>query len=110
MASQSQSQTPPLEERFKAALKFASDPGSPGTKPSTSEQLELYALFKQSTAGACKEAKPSRLRAVKYAKWASWSKLGKMPRQKAMERYLKRLESINPEFRKRHAVMLRSKL
>lgn len=53
---------------------------------SNEQKLELYALFKQSTAGDAKGA-PSRVNAVAYAKWSAWHRHQGMATSEARRAY-----------------------
>ena len=70
-------------ERFAAASKAARSLNLGPT-----EQLQLYGLFKQATAGACASEKPARGGAVASAKWGAWMQLGSLPRSDAATAYV----------------------
>ena len=82
---------------FKKALNYVTQ--GPKANLSDKQRLNLYALYKQVTVGPCKEPAPSRLKFVARAKHDAWKKLGKMPKDKAIERYIKLIESFAPRWR-----------
>ena len=57
-------------------------------RPSNEELLSLYALFKQSTDGDVKGARPGMLDMVGRAKYDAWTKLKGTATDKAMQGYL----------------------
>ena len=61
------------EEEFKAAVAFSTSPANEGMDSSNETKLELYALFKQATAGPATGSAPSRLKVVERAKWMAWN-------------------------------------
>ena len=59
------------------------------TKPSNDDLLELYASFKQATAGEAGNAKkPGRFDLVGKAKYDAWTKLAGMSADEAKQRYV----------------------
>ncbi|PHJ20148.1 ankyrin repeat-containing protein [Cystoisospora suis] len=54
----------------------------------SSEQLQLYGLYKQATEGDCTGSKPCGLDFVKSAKWESWSACAGMATDQARNAYL----------------------
>eukprot|EP00698_Gefionella_okellyi_P016885 TRINITY_DN4877_c0_g1_i1.p1 TRINITY_DN4877_c0_g1~~TRINITY_DN4877_c0_g1_i1.p1 ORF type:complete len:115 (-),score=20.50 TRINITY_DN4877_c0_g1_i1:55-399(-) len=78
-----------LNKRFEIALAFIKGlPADGEIKPSISDQLKFYSLFKQASAGPCNEKQPSKLRMVQRAKWDAWNGLGKMSKQDAKAAYV----------------------
>ena len=57
-------------------------------KPSNEDLLTLYSLFKQSTDGDVKGARPGMLDMVGRAKYDAWSKLKGTKSEQAMQSYL----------------------
>ncbi|EGZ17729.1 hypothetical protein PHYSODRAFT_314948 [Phytophthora sojae] len=58
------------------------------------QKLQLYALFKQATAGDCAAAVPSAFRVVERAKWSSWHELRGTQSQEAKRRYVQLLSPL----------------
>ena len=59
------------------------------TKPSNDDLLELYASFKQATAGEAANAKkPGRFDLVGKAKYDAWTKLAGVSADEAKRRYV----------------------
>jgi diazepam-binding inhibitor (GABA receptor modulator, acyl-CoA-binding protein) len=59
------------------------------TRPSNDDLLELYATFKQATAGEAANArKPGRFDFVGKAKYDAWAKLAGVSADDAMQRYV----------------------
>lgn len=57
-------------------------------RPSNEEMLSLYSLFKQSTDGDVKVARPGMLDMVGRAKYDAWAKLKGTRSDEAMQKYL----------------------
>ncbi|XP_062926095.1 enoyl-CoA delta isomerase 2, mitochondrial [Mobula hypostoma] len=75
-------------ERAKDKLKtLQRDPGN-------EVKLQIYALFKQATQGACDSPKPSMLDFVNKAKWEAWNSLGKTSKEEARQKYVDLIESL----------------
>lgn len=72
---------------------------------SQSDQLSLYAHYKQATAGGCTTAKPrfNLLRgfahAADMAKWSAWQDLHMMPKEEARAKYVQILDAFEPRWR-----------
>jgi diazepam-binding inhibitor (GABA receptor modulating acyl-CoA-binding protein) len=75
-----------LDEQFaKAQVDVKALP----SKPSNDDLLELYASYKQATAGEAADAKkPGRFDLVGKAKYDAWSKLGGLSADDAKQRYV----------------------
>jgi diazepam-binding inhibitor (GABA receptor modulator, acyl-CoA-binding protein) len=56
--------------------------------PSTSELLELYALYKQGTSGDVDGKRPGMLDIKGRAKWDAWAGKKGIAREQAMESYV----------------------
>jgi diazepam-binding inhibitor (GABA receptor modulating acyl-CoA-binding protein) len=56
-------------------------------KPTDSELLKLYGLYKQATVGKCNINEPSKIYVKDHAKWNNWNKLGNMTKVCAMSTY-----------------------
>jgi acyl-CoA-binding protein len=74
-------------DAFKAAA-AAVNALPPAKEPPPDVKLELYALFKQATAGRCAAPKPGMFDVVGRAKWDAWSALGDLAPADAEARYL----------------------
>ncbi|KAG6602972.1 Acyl-CoA-binding protein 3 [Phytophthora cinnamomi] len=81
-------------ERAAQELKAAGAAGR--VAASDAQKLQLYALFKQSTAGDCGAAAPSAFRVVERAKWSSWSELRGTPPEEAKRRYVQLVQTLLP--------------
>lgn len=57
-------------------------------RPDNTTMLELYALFKQGSAGDVSGAKPGFFDFVGVAKYEAWEKLKGMPAEKAQSQYV----------------------
>ncbi|XP_059614829.1 acyl-CoA-binding domain-containing protein 6 [Phlebotomus argentipes] len=74
-----------LEGTFNAATKYVEE----NVKNFTQEQLlELYAWYKQSTAGDCEGNRPGILQMAKRAKWDAWNRVKGTQREAALEKYV----------------------
>lgn len=51
-------------------------------------KLQLYALFKQSTVGACTGKRPGMTDFVGRAKWDAWNALGQISKEEAEKKYI----------------------
>ena len=58
------------------------------TKPSNSELLELYGLYKQATLGDCNTAQPWGVQIEARAKWNAWNANKGQSRDIAMGKYI----------------------
>ncbi|XP_035212586.1 putative acyl-CoA-binding protein [Stegodyphus dumicola] len=74
-----------LEEKFSAA---ASSVKSMKSRPSDTELLELYALYKQATCGDCGIDKPGAADLKGKAKWEAWNGKKGMGQDAAKEAYV----------------------
>lgn len=64
------------------------------TKFNQNDLLEFYALYKQSTCGKCNTSKPSIFNIQARSKWDAWNNLGELDNFKAMELYIKKLQTL----------------
>jgi diazepam-binding inhibitor (GABA receptor modulating acyl-CoA-binding protein) len=65
------------------------------TKPSNDDLLELYASFKQATAGEAANAKkPGRFDLVGKAKYEAWTKLAGVSADEAKQRYVATVQRL----------------
>lgn len=60
--------------------------------------LEFYGLYKQATVGPCNTAKPGIFSMNARAKWNAWNDLGTMNKEVAMQRYISKLDKIEPDW------------
>ena len=98
-----------MADTYKAALAYVQSGGDPSMKkPSQSQQLQFYALYKQVESGRCKAKAPSRLQVVARAKHDAWAKLGDMTREQAQRAYVDALEKSDPQWKSK--LKLKSKL
>jgi len=63
-------------------------------RPDNDTLLQLYALFKQGSAGDARGEKPGMFDFVGTAKYEAWEKLAGMPREDAMQRYIDLVERL----------------
>ncbi|PSN52301.1 Acyl-CoA-binding protein, partial [Blattella germanica] len=63
-------------------------------RPSDQELLELYALFKQATAGDNSTAKPGMLDLKGKAKWEAWNEKKGTSKEAAMQQYIALAEKL----------------
>lgn len=58
--------------------------------------LQFYGLFKQSVIGPCNMARPNIFNMQARSKWAAWHDLGQMSKEAAMQRYVEKLDLLDP--------------
>ncbi len=76
-----------FEQAQQDVTKLSSDPGNEA-------KLELYALYKQATAGDVSGKKPGRLDMVGRAKYDAWSKVAGTSGEDAKQRYVDLVASL----------------
>ncbi|XP_053676969.1 acyl-CoA-binding protein homolog [Anopheles nili] len=64
-------------------------------RPSDSELLELYALFKQATVGDNETEKPGMFDLKGKAKWQAWTDRKGVAKDAAMEAYIKLVDELS---------------
>ena len=64
-------------------------------RPDNATLLQLYALYKQASAGDNNEAKPGFSDMVARAKWDAWNKLKGKTTDDAMQAYVDLIESLS---------------
>uniref|UniRef100_A0A182XYV2 ACB domain-containing protein n=2 Tax=Anopheles stephensi TaxID=30069 RepID=A0A182XYV2_ANOST len=67
-------------------------------RPSDSELLELYALFKQATVGDNDTEKPGMFDLKGKAKWQAWADRKGTSKDAAMEAYIKLVEELTAKY------------
>ncbi|XP_023169352.1 acyl-CoA-binding domain-containing protein 6 [Drosophila hydei] len=60
--------------------------------------LELYALYKQATSGACHVPRPSMLQMKARSKWQAWHELGDMSSEDAQRAYVDKVKKLEPNW------------
>lgn len=80
-----------LTEQFKDAQKRLA---SLNERPSNEEFLELYALFKQATAGDNTSKKPGMFDLKAQYKWKSWNAKKGMTQEEAREKYVAHVDTL----------------
>lgn len=68
------------------------------SKLNNNQLLELYGLFKQGLEGPCSIPRPGWMDGRGRRKWDAWKTLGDMPKEEAKERYVKLVETFDPEY------------
>lgn len=102
-------QSSDLAATYKSALAYVNSGGDKSLKkPSQSQQLAFYGLYKQEACGKCNEKQPSRLQVVARAKHDAWAKLGSMSQEEARKEYVAALTKSDPSWQKK--VKLKAKL
>ncbi|KAG8189918.1 hypothetical protein JTE90_009063 [Oedothorax gibbosus] len=66
-------------------------------EPGNDVKLKLYALFKQSTEGSCKQPKPGMFDMIGKAKWDAWNALGSMSQEDAQKKYAALVDELSAE-------------
>jgi len=67
-------------------------------RPSDDELLELYALFKQATAGDNETPKPGMLDFKGKAKWQAWTDKKGTAKEEARQQYVNLAESLAAKY------------
>jgi len=85
--------TPPaaLQTAFDAALARSRTLAS---RPDNATLLQLYALYKQATAGDVQGERPGMADFVARAKWDAWAALRGQTRAQAMQLYVDRIAAL----------------
>ncbi|XP_033104319.1 enoyl-CoA delta isomerase 2, mitochondrial-like isoform X2 [Anneissia japonica] len=65
--------------------------------PGNEAKLEMYALFKQATVGACNTSKPGAFDFVGKAKWQAWTNLGSLSQEEAKQKYVDIVQQLLDE-------------
>ena len=81
-----------LDTSFKTA---AAEAQTLAKRPDNDTMLQLYALYKQATAGDNTEKKPSFSDVVGRAKWDAWEKLKGTGLDAAKQQYIDLIESLS---------------
>ncbi len=80
-----------LDQRFQEAQEKVK---TLSKRPSNDTLLELYALYKQGSAGECTGKRPGMLDPVGRAKYDAWKKLAGTPQDEARQRYIDLVEKL----------------
>lgn len=80
-----------LQARFEAA---AAASKTLGERPDNATLLEIYALYKQATAGDVEGRRPGFTDMVGRAKYDAWAAVKGSSREDAMRRYVALIESL----------------
>jgi acyl-CoA-binding protein len=80
-----------LKAKFEKAAKEAQ---ALPKRPDDNTLLQLYALYKQSTAGDVAGSRPGGLDFVGRAKYDAWAKLKGKPKDDAMQAYIALVETL----------------
>ena len=81
-----------LKAKFEAAVANSKNLSE---RPDNATLLQLYALYKQGTAGDNEEKKPGFTDMVGRAKWDAWNKIKGMSEKDAMQQYIDLIESLS---------------
>ena len=81
-----------LKTRFEAAVANSKNLSE---RPENATLLQLYALYKQASAGDNNEAKPGFSDMVARAKWDAWSNLKGTSQEAAMQQYVDLIADLN---------------
>ncbi len=90
-----------LRKQFEAAAAAAKQTKK---KPDNATLLKLYSYYKQATEGDVQGTRPGGFDFVGGAKYDAWAKLKGMPVDEAMQNYVKQVERLNREERRRTAI------
>ena len=82
-----------LKQQFDGAVQYVQN-AQGSFKPSNDVKLEMYALFKQATDGDVNGKKPGLTDFIGRAKYSAWESLKGMPKDKAMQTYISRIETL----------------
>ncbi len=82
-----------LKQQFEQAVHYVQN-AQGNFKPSNDVKLEFYALFKQATEGDVSGKKPGLTDFVGRAKYNAWESVKGMSKDKAMQSYIAKLESL----------------
>ena len=80
-----------LTARFEQASKEVTELSAP---PDNVAQLQLYALFKQSTSGDCTGSRPGMMEFVKRAKYDAWKEKAGLSTDEAKQKYIELVEQL----------------
>ena len=81
-----------LKATFEAAV---ANSKSLSERPDNNTLLQIYALYKQATAGDITEKKPGFGDMVGRAKWDAWNKLNGTSNDAAMQQYVDLIKSLS---------------
>ena len=82
---------PDLQKQFEAA---AADSKNLSERPDSQTLLEIYALFKQGSAGDVAGSRPGFADMIGRAKYDAWTKVKGLSREDAMRQYIALIESL----------------
>lgn len=86
----------PLYQDFNKAAEYLK---SHHDKLMPDDLLDLYAFYKQGLVGDCNVSKPGIFQMTSRAKWSAWNNLRGMTNDEAMEKYVKKLDELFPNWR-----------
>ena len=81
-----------LKAKFEAAVANSKNLSE---RPDNATLLQLYARYKQGTAGDNEEKKPGFTDMVGRAKWDAWNKIKGTSEKDAMQQYIDLIESLS---------------
>ncbi|MDH4090741.1 MAG: acyl-CoA-binding protein [Cyclobacteriaceae bacterium] len=68
------------------------------SRPSNEELLQLYALYKQATAGDVSGERPGGFDFKAIAKFEAWEALKGMPKEEAMREYVTLVDKLHQQY------------
>jgi len=69
------------------------------SRPSDTDLLELYALYKQATVGDNETAQPWGIQFEARAKWDAWTKQKGVSQEDAKSQYVAYVEKLKPDYK-----------
>ncbi len=85
-----------LKQKFEEAVNYVQN-AEGDFKPSNEVKLQMYAFFKQATAGDVSGKKPGMMDFVNRAKFTAWEECKGLSADEAMQQYLDRIEALKTE-------------
>jgi diazepam-binding inhibitor (GABA receptor modulator, acyl-CoA-binding protein) len=82
---------PTLKSKFEQAV---ADSKTLPERPDNQTLLQIYALYKQATAGDATGARPGFMDMVGRAKWDAWKAIEGKPAKEAMQAYIDLIQSL----------------
>ena len=77
-----------LQQQFDTMVERVRSGKGVDIKPTSTQKLAIYALYKQATEGDVTGEAPAIVNLIEYAKYMAWQKLTGMDKTKAMQEYI----------------------